>query len=95
MGHRNQVFAALTVAFALCSAAAAETIAVGEGLAVKESSVPSPTRGMSMQQVEAKFGAPVSKSGPVGTPPISRWEYPGLAVYFEYDHVIHSVALSS
>jgi outer membrane protein assembly factor BamE (lipoprotein component of BamABCDE complex) len=95
MLHRNQLFAALTAAFALCTAATAETIAVDNGIAVKESAVPSPTRGMSMQQVEAKFGAPTNKSGPVGKPPISRWDYAGFIVYFEYDHVIHSVALSS
>jgi outer membrane protein assembly factor BamE (lipoprotein component of BamABCDE complex) len=95
MLHRNHVFAALAAAFALCTAATAETIAVDNGIAVKESAVPSPTRGMSMQQVEAKFGAPTNKSGPVGTPPISRWDYAGFIVYFEYDHVIHSVALSS
>ena len=27
----------------------------------------------------------------VGNPPISRWEYPGFVVYFEHEHVIHSV----
>jgi hypothetical protein len=69
----------------------AETIAVDNGIAVKESAVPSPTAGMSMAQVEAKFGAPASKLAPVGKPPISRWDYSGFTVYFEYDHVIHSV----
>jgi hypothetical protein len=31
----------------------------------------------------------------VGKPPISRWEYPGFIVYFESDHVIHSVVANS
>ena len=95
MLHRNFALVALAAAFALCSAAPAETIAVDNGIAVKDSAVPTPTRGMSMQQVEANFGAPASKSAPVGTPPISHWEYAGFVVYFEYDHVIHSVALSN
>ena len=87
--------AALAALLAIGSAAMAETIAVNDSIAVKEPSVPAPTRGMSMQQVEAKFGAPANKSGPVGTPPISHWDYAGFIVYFEYDHVIHSVAAGS
>jgi hypothetical protein len=46
---------------------------------------------MTMSQVSAKFGDPVTKVPAVGKPPISRWEYPGFVVYFEADHVIHSV----
>jgi outer membrane protein assembly factor BamE (lipoprotein component of BamABCDE complex) len=53
-----------------------------------------PTRGMTMNQVAAKFGTPVTKVPAVGKPPISRWEYPGFIVYFEADHVIHSVVPS-
>ena len=44
-----------------------------------------------MDQVASKFGAPVTKVPAVGNPPISRWEYPGFVVYFEHEHVIHSV----
>jgi hypothetical protein len=73
----------------------AETIAVDNTISVKEPSVPSPKRGMTMGQVEAKFGQPTSKSPAVGKPPITRWDYPGFAVYFEYNHVVHSVASSS
>lgn len=50
-----------------------------------------PTRGMTEQSVEARFGEPVTRVAPVGDPPIARWEYPGFIVYFEYDRVIHSV----
>ena len=75
--------------------AGAETIAVDSGIAVKESDVAMPTRGMTMNQVSAKFGAPVTKVPAVGKPPISRWEYPGFVVYFEADHVIHSVVPSN
>ena len=73
----------------------AETIAVDDTIAVKEPSVPSPTRGMTMDQVTSKFGQPASKAPAIGSPPITRWDYPGFAVYFEYNHVVHSVALSS
>jgi hypothetical protein len=75
--------------------AGAETIAVDTGIAVKESDVATPTRGMTMDQVATKFGAPVAKVPAVGKPAISRWEYPGFVVYFEADHVIHSVTANS
>jgi hypothetical protein len=59
-----------------------------------------PSRGMSMENVEAKYGAPSRKVAPVGgastnQPPIERWEYPSFTVYFEYRKVIHSVAIAS
>ena len=95
MKHRHALLAALLAGLAFSTAGQAETIAVDNTIAVKEPGVPSPTRGMTMQQVESKFGAPSAKSQPVGKPPITRWDYAGFAVYFEYDHVIHSVALSS
>ena len=86
----------LVLAAALLSGfAAAETIAVDNGIAVKQSDVATPTRGMTMNQVATKFGAPVTKVPAVGKPPISRWEYPGFVVYFEADHVIHSVVANS
>ena len=50
-----------------------------------------PARGESKDRVEARFGQPTRMVAAVGDPPISRWEYPGFTVYFEYDHVIHSV----
>jgi hypothetical protein len=91
MRYRSLLLAA---AFA-SGLAGAETITVENGIAVKESDVPTPTRGMTMQEVATKFGAPVSKVPAVGKPPISRWEYPGFVVYFEADHVIHSVVANS
>ncbi len=75
--------------------AGAETVEVDSGIAVKESDVATPARGMSMDQVASKFGAPVTKVPAVGKPPISRWEYPGFVVYFEASHVIHSVVANS
>jgi hypothetical protein len=100
MGYRNLRFAAV-LAMGLAGVAGmvesswAETIAVDNGIAVKESDVATPTRGMTMDQVATKFGAPVTKVPAVGKPPISRWEYPGFIVYFEREHVIHSVVANS
>lgn len=54
-----------------------------------------PTRGMRMAEVEKLFGAPREKSAAVGKPPISRWDYDGFSVYFEYDHVIHAIAIDA
>jgi hypothetical protein len=84
--------AALT---ATCAPAIAETIAVDNGIAVKQSDLATPSRGMTMDQVSSKFGAPTAKIPAVGKPPISRWEYPGFVVYFESDYVIHSVVVDS
>ena len=60
------------------------------------SSAGTPASGMSMEKVEAKYGAPSRRVAPVGggttaQPPITRWEYPGFVVYFENDRVIHTV----
>lgn len=50
-----------------------------------------PTRGMTQTSVESKYGSPVSKQAAVGEPPISRWVYADMVVFFEYDRVIHAV----
>jgi hypothetical protein len=50
-----------------------------------------PERGESKARVEARFGPPAEMAAAVGEPPISRWEYPGFTVYFEYELVIHAV----
>ena len=42
-----------------------------------------PTRGMTQASVESKYGAPASVRAPVGDPPITRWEYANMVVYFE------------
>jgi len=71
----------------------AETLVVNDSVIVQDSSVARPTRGATMASVEAKFGAPAQKHPTVGKPPITRWDYPDFAVYFEGDRVIHAVAL--
>lgn len=50
-----------------------------------------PARGQSKTQVEQRYGQPTRMVAAIGEPPISRWEYPGFVVYFEFDHVIHAV----
>lgn len=54
-----------------------------------------PARGMSMEKVEATFGAPAQRIPAVGQPPITRWEYPGFVVYFENHTVLHTVIAAS
>ena len=59
-----------------------------------------PASGMSMDSVEAKYGAPTRRAPAVGgasaaQPPITRWEYPGFVVYFENNHVVHTVVTPS
>jgi hypothetical protein len=53
--------------------------------------VPRPVRGMSMTDVEGRFGAPAQKHPAVGQPPITRWDYDRYSVYFEHQTVLHSV----
>ncbi len=50
-----------------------------------------PHHGQTMSVVESKYGVPNNKSAAIGNPPISRWTYPEFSVYFETNHVIHSV----
>ena len=60
-----------------------------DGMAASD--VDRPARGMTQSKVESKLGTPSSREAAVGDPPISRWDYPGFVVYFEYDKVIHAV----
>jgi hypothetical protein len=50
-----------------------------------------PTRGMTMDSVMERYGAPLGRVDAVGDPPITRWNYDGFTVYFEYKWVIHTV----
>ena len=57
-----------------------------------ESQMGTPSRGLSMAEVEARYGAPAERYAAVGEPPITRWVYPSFVVYFERNLVIHAVA---
>lgn len=50
-----------------------------------------PNNGMKQAEVRDRFGAPASTQPPVGDPPITRWDYDGWSVYFEYDLVLFTV----
>jgi hypothetical protein len=55
-----------------------------------------PTKGMNKSTVVARYGQPTTKRAPVGgssrfQPPITRWDYDGYSVFFEYDHVVDTV----
>ncbi len=85
-----------TLVASLCATLAgratlAETIIVNDQVAVRESNIARPTRGMRMTQVERKFGEPATRHPAVGRPPITRWDYPEFSVFFEHDIVLHSV----
>ena len=72
----------------------AETLAIDGQVTIKPANVETPQRGSSMEAVEARFGAPANKSGPVGNPPITKWFYPNFVVVFENDKVLHAVVVS-
>jgi hypothetical protein len=46
---------------------------------------------MTMDGVLQRYGEPRARSGPVGDPPISTWDYDDFVVYFENQYVIHAV----
>lgn len=83
---------------ALCALAtsatyvAAENIKLPLGAQTPESQqIARPTTGASKAQVKSQFGEPQKENAAKGKPPISNWEYAEFIVYFENDHVIHSV----
>ena len=69
----------------------ADTVVVDDQVQVRDSGIDTPRRGITMSQVESKFGAPSTKHDAVGAPPITRWDYPNFSVFFEGDRVIHAV----
>jgi hypothetical protein len=90
----NAVLLAL-FATAASAAVSAETLLVQR--VKEEASMTLPARGMSMAQVEARFGAPGQRLDPRGGqkrawPTINRWSYPAFTVYFENNRVIDAVA---
>lgn len=80
---------------ALSGAASAETLLIDR--VQQEPKAAMPARGMTMEQVQARYGAPVERLDPRGGekhqwPTINRWSYPGFTVYFEKSKVIDAVA---
>ncbi len=84
-----RIVSAIALLVAFGSLASAETVNMDGAMTRSDDGRPS--RGMSQESVESKYGSPVSVKAPVGDPPISRWEYANYVVFFEYDKVIHTV----
>ncbi|MGI8561678.1 MAG: hypothetical protein ACR2J7_09660 [Luteimonas sp.] len=85
----------LAALLACSSAACAETLLVER--VQQEPTAAMPARGLSMAQVEARYGAPSQRLDPRGGqkrqwPTINRWVYPEFTVYFEKNKVIDAVA---
>jgi hypothetical protein len=88
--------ALLSGCVAVSAAAVAETVVVNDQVQVRESHVDVPKRGLTMDEVEKRFGAPVTRHPAVGgsspqQPPITRWDYNAFSVVFERDRVIDAV----
>jgi len=86
-------FALLAVAVAVAPVPAGADVLLVERVD-KAAAVP---RGISMDQVLARYGEPAERIAAVGGdrpqhPPITRWVYGDFTVYFEHDKVIDSVA---
>ncbi len=91
---QKHTFAALGLALAgLASTPGSHAQNLEMAAAPAASSTGIPPRGMSMGQVEKQFGAPSERFPAVGQPPITRWVYPDKVVYFEYEHVVHTVTV--
>ena len=95
MKPASYVLAALVLA--LPGLASAETLLIER---VQEETMALPARGMSMDQVQARFGAPADRLDPRGGqkrqwPTINRWRYPNFVVYFEKNKVIDAVAVQA
>lgn len=69
----------------------ADTLVIPIGQQQASQAQPLPVRGVSSAAVIQRYGQPTERHAPVGEPPIKRWDYPAFSVYFEQDHVVHSV----
>lgn len=97
MIHRLRAVSMLAL-LVFAGTASAETLLIER--VQQETRTAMPSRGMSMGQVEARFGAPASRLDPRGGqkqqwPTINRWMYPAFTVYFEKTKVIDVVANQS
>jgi len=90
---RLSAFILIGISCGFVALASAETLQMGgTDNAARFEHDGKPSRGMSQARVEATYGAPQQAYRAVGDPPITRWEYANFVVFFEYDHVIHSVS---
>lgn len=76
--------------FLLSPAVMAQTIVIP--LAQQgEQQISVPKRGMHLNAVVRDFGEPKKRHPAVGEPAITRWDYVNFSVYFQGNHVLHSV----
>jgi outer membrane protein assembly factor BamE (lipoprotein component of BamABCDE complex) len=90
-----RILAALLAGCAVAGAASADTVVVNDQVQVRESQVARPPRGITMEEVQKRFGEPVKRYATVGAPPITRWDYKDFAVVFEKNLVIDAPVLGS
>ncbi len=83
----------LLLALGAAQPALAETLSTETG--DPASAAERPNRGSSMATVQSRYGEPTNRHATVGDPPITRWDYPQFAVYFENDRVLHAVLVRS
>lgn len=83
-----RVFLAVLLLASVVVPASAETLLLDQVEATKGVG---PHNGVTMETVRERYGEPQTREGPVGDPPITRWQYDGFAVYFERNLVIHTV----
>ena len=92
---RKTVLAAVGIACGMTAAPSfAQNLQMAEAPAARAAAA-APARGMSMAEVESRFGAPSERFAAVGQPPITRWVYPSFVVYFEYQTVVHAVVVKA
>src|SRR3546814_15973880 len=92
-----RILISLSAAALLCLAGAASAEVLLVDRVQHENPAAMPSRGMTMAQVEARFGAPAERLDARGGqkrqwPTINRWVYPGFVVYFEKSRVIDAAA---
>lgn len=97
MNRRTRAIRMLAVALLATAAGTASADVLLVQRAQSENRAAMPARGMSMSDVETRFGAPSEKLDPRGGqkrqwPTINRWTYPAFTVYFEKNKVIDAVA---
>ncbi|MFO1387776.1 hypothetical protein [Cellvibrio sp.] len=75
----------------LGAAALADDVKIPLGEQAGSQHIATPTTGLTKAQVKSQYGEPQKENPAKGKPPISSWDYGEFTVYFESDHVIHSV----
>lgn len=88
---RSRILWAGALLMAISTVSMAEVIKIPVGSQNANSSVERPGLGMLKPAVVSNYGEPLQRHPAVGNPPIERWDYETFSVYFEYDHVVHSV----